>query len=152
MGIRFTTNTWRAPLQLIDCWLPVQESRATATTHPTPRLLQRFAKAGWLRRPPLGNPPLTANAQRNHQAPRHPRLADIQCRSNNTDRLTMAEAMAAWFSRGASIRCAPSSSGWLRSNNACVDSRPPSPQSPARHSAMPHSWLSKTMKLRGLMV
>ena len=42
MGIRFTTNTWRAPLQLTDCWLPVQESRATATTHPTPRLLQRF--------------------------------------------------------------------------------------------------------------
>ena len=84
MGIRFTTNTWRAPLQLIDCWLPVQESRATATTHPTPRLLQRFAKAGWLRRPPLGNPPLSANAQRNHQAPRHPRLADTQCRSNNT--------------------------------------------------------------------
>jgi hypothetical protein len=28
MGIRFTNNTWRAPLQLIDSWLPA------ANTHP----------------------------------------------------------------------------------------------------------------------
>ena len=84
MGIRFTTNTWRAPLQLIDCWLPIQESRAAATPEPTPRLLQRFAKAGWLHRSSLGNPSVTANTQRNHQSPRLLRPADVQCRSKNT--------------------------------------------------------------------
>lgn len=84
MGIRFTTNTWRAPLQLIDCWLPIQEPRATASPYPTPRLLQRFAKAGWLRRPSLANPPVTGNMQRNRQAARQTRLTDIPCGSTNT--------------------------------------------------------------------
>ena len=50
MGIRFTTNTWRAPLQLIDCWLPTQAPAPTRTMPSGQRLLQRFVKAGWLRR------------------------------------------------------------------------------------------------------
>lgn len=48
MGIRFNTNTWRAPLQLIDCWLPLQPSRVTAP-RAMPLFLQRFARAGWLK-------------------------------------------------------------------------------------------------------
>jgi hypothetical protein len=52
MGIRFNTNTWRAPLQLIDCWLPHQPTSTLTPTKPAPRLLQRFAKAGWLSKPP----------------------------------------------------------------------------------------------------
>ncbi len=50
MGNRFTTNTWRAPLQLIDCWLPMQSTAPTRATPRGQRLLQRFVKAGWLRR------------------------------------------------------------------------------------------------------
>lgn len=50
MGKIFNTNTWRAPLQLIDCWLPLPSQR-----HPRPaascvpaKAVQRFARAGWL--------------------------------------------------------------------------------------------------------
>ena len=55
MGKIFTTNTWRAPLQLIDCWLPAPSVRsAPAANEPlVTRAVQRFARAGWLRR---GNP------------------------------------------------------------------------------------------------
>ena len=48
MGIRLNTNTWRAPLQLIDCWLPLQASH-TPTQRAMPLFLQRFARAGWLK-------------------------------------------------------------------------------------------------------
>ncbi|QHE85966.1 hypothetical protein [Hydrogenophaga sp. BPS33] len=52
MGKLFTTNTWRAPLQLIDCWLPTPSIRSTpAANEPlVTRAVQRFAKAGWLGR------------------------------------------------------------------------------------------------------
>jgi hypothetical protein len=50
MGIRFTANTWRAPLQLIDCWLPAPQPCLAESSVIAPRLLQRFAKAGWLHR------------------------------------------------------------------------------------------------------
>ena len=50
MGIRFISNTWRAPLQLIDCWLPLPTSLADIRTPTLPRILQRFARAGWLGR------------------------------------------------------------------------------------------------------
>ena len=50
MGIRFTTNTWRAPLQLIDCWLPITPPRAQPKAVLAPRALQRFIRAGWLNR------------------------------------------------------------------------------------------------------
>jgi hypothetical protein len=52
MGILFNTNTWRAPLQLIDCWLPAPSTRRTpAANEPlASRAVQRFARAGWLSR------------------------------------------------------------------------------------------------------
>lgn len=52
MGKIFNTNTWRAPLQLIDCWLPSPSIRqATAANEPlVTRAVQRFARAGWLGR------------------------------------------------------------------------------------------------------
>ncbi|MDO9437494.1 hypothetical protein [Hydrogenophaga sp.] len=52
MGKIFTTNTWRAPLQLIDCWLPAPSMRnAAAANEPlVTRAVQRFARAGWLGR------------------------------------------------------------------------------------------------------
>jgi hypothetical protein len=52
MGILFNTNTWRAPLQLIDCWLPAPAlRRAPAANEPlASRAVQRFALAGWLSR------------------------------------------------------------------------------------------------------
>lgn len=49
MGIRISSATWRAPLQLIDSWLPAPTTPCTARRQPTP-WLQRFAKAGWLGR------------------------------------------------------------------------------------------------------
>ena len=61
MGLFFQANTWRAPLQLIDCWLP--EPAADAHKHPpTPRpthtsaALMRFARAGWLGHPAANGP------------------------------------------------------------------------------------------------
>lgn len=48
MGIRFTTNTWRAPLQLIDSWLPTPTFNQQAKT--APKVVQLFARAGWLGR------------------------------------------------------------------------------------------------------
>ena len=51
MGIRFNTNTWRAPLLLIDSWLPPSFERVGAARS-LPQILQRFVRAGWLTRPP----------------------------------------------------------------------------------------------------
>ena len=58
MGIRIHRNTWRAPLQLIDSWLPPADKPA-----PAPNRLgtaaQRFVRAGWLSRRmtmPTGHP------------------------------------------------------------------------------------------------
>jgi len=53
MGIRFNTNTWRAPLLLIDSWLPPSFERAGAG-RALPQVLQRFVRAGWLARPTMG--------------------------------------------------------------------------------------------------
>ena len=51
MGIRFTTNTWRAPLLLIDSWLPLAPStRNHSARHMLPQAVQRFTRAGWLGR------------------------------------------------------------------------------------------------------
>ncbi|WP_157559318.1 hypothetical protein [Hydrogenophaga crassostreae] len=73
MGIRFNTNTWRAPLQLIDCWLPRQPSTARASAMPAPRLLQRFAKAGWLNSPLSSGAPIATNARSPSQTKHHGR-------------------------------------------------------------------------------
>jgi hypothetical protein len=59
MGIRFNTNTWRAPLLLIDSWLPLNPERPSLP-RPLSRSLQRFSRAGWLGRnitPDLGSAP-----------------------------------------------------------------------------------------------
>lgn len=50
MGIRIHRNTWSAPLQLIDCWLPPAR---TAAVKPLllSRVASRFIQAGWLQRP-----------------------------------------------------------------------------------------------------
>lgn len=63
MGKLFNTNTWRAPLQLIDCWLPSPSIReAAAANEPlVTRAVQRFARAGWLGR---GTPANAASALR----------------------------------------------------------------------------------------
>lgn len=52
MGKLFNNSTWRAPLQLIDCWLPSAAIRKVpAANEPlTTRAVQRFARAGWLKR------------------------------------------------------------------------------------------------------
>lgn len=48
MGIRIQRNTWRAPLQLIDSWLP--QPPAASARHKLTSVAQRFARAGWLGR------------------------------------------------------------------------------------------------------
>lgn len=48
MGIRIHRNTWRAPLQLIDSWLPQPE--AAPPRRKLTSITQRFARAGWLGR------------------------------------------------------------------------------------------------------
>ena len=64
MGKIFSTNTWRAPLQLIDCWLPSPAIRqAPAANEPiATRAVQRFTRAGWLNRNPGANPPAALRA------------------------------------------------------------------------------------------
>lgn len=74
MGILFNTNTWRAPLQLIDCWLPAPAKRRTlAANEPLANhAVQRFARAGWLGRPParaaLPSGALMAHTKRSENA------------------------------------------------------------------------------------
>ena len=50
MGFRFISNSWRAPLQLIDCWLPIPSSRVDSPPRSLTQILQRFTRAGWLGR------------------------------------------------------------------------------------------------------
>lgn len=66
MGIRFTSSSrsWRAPLQLIDSWLPASTGPVRSTKPaPASRAVQLFARAGWLKgvgltstthKPPIG--------------------------------------------------------------------------------------------------
>lgn len=51
MGIRIASSSWRAPLQLIDSWLPTP-AQTCLPRRPLAPLLQRFARAGWLGRAP----------------------------------------------------------------------------------------------------
>jgi len=67
MGIRFTTNTWRAPLLLIDSWLPAaahQPSRPVTARAPLPQVVQRFTRAGWLGRAVVASPAVAAVSSR----------------------------------------------------------------------------------------
>jgi len=50
MGIRFKSNTWRAPLRLIDNLLPLRTATQAAIPRKPSRALQLFARAGWLNR------------------------------------------------------------------------------------------------------
>jgi len=56
----FASNSWRKPLQLIDCWLPEPRSGAatprTVSTTPTSPTVRRFARAGWLGRSAANGP------------------------------------------------------------------------------------------------
>lgn len=63
MGIRFTTNTWRAPLQLIDCWLPAASQRPS-TQRTMSQVVRHFTRAGWLGRAM----DVSAPAANNHMA------------------------------------------------------------------------------------
>lgn len=66
MGLFFQARSWRAPLQLIDCWLPAPSASGrdahrnpSVTPRPTPSpTVQRFARAGWLGRPAANAPQL----------------------------------------------------------------------------------------------
>jgi hypothetical protein len=67
MGKIFNTNTWRAPLQLIDCWLPLPSERQVrpAAAFNAAKAVQRFARAGWLNREAANGPASQARPQRN---------------------------------------------------------------------------------------
>ena len=61
MGLFSSVNTWRAPLQLIDCWLPEPARPQPVTTRPVAAMpssaaLKRFSRAGWLGRPAANAP------------------------------------------------------------------------------------------------
>lgn len=47
MGIHIVSKSWRAPLQLIDSWLPAPTSTCVKR-HPAGPAMQRFLRAGWL--------------------------------------------------------------------------------------------------------
>lgn len=73
MGIRFKTNTWRTPLQLIDSWLP--PPAPTGRPQATPKVAQLFARAGWLGRALSGS----ATTATPHNSP-HPVTPSRPCR------------------------------------------------------------------------
>ncbi len=70
MGLFFSARSWRAPLQLIDCWLPEPAAaarnraesgprpHAPTSVPPTSLTVQRFARAGWLGRQAANAPRL----------------------------------------------------------------------------------------------
>ena len=60
MGKIFNTNTWRAPLQLIDCWLPLPSERRArpADSFTAAKTVERFSRAGWLNREAANGPTL----------------------------------------------------------------------------------------------
>lgn len=81
MGIRFTTNTWRAPLQLIDSWLPAPTFNQQAKT--PQKVAQQFIRAGWLGRHAkgAGTAANVTSTQHGVKAPRPRRVHELQ----NTD-------------------------------------------------------------------
>src|SRR5690606_1047171 len=75
----FVSNTWRAPLQLIDCWLPIPASQANRQPGTLPKILKRFTRAGWLGRTDNAASPLcpvqtVRQAPSNSPRPRHVRV------------------------------------------------------------------------------
>jgi hypothetical protein len=49
MGKLFQTNTWRAPLRLIECWLPEPGSPSRKPASLGNSLVDKFSRAGWLK-------------------------------------------------------------------------------------------------------
>ena len=49
MGKLFQTNTWRAPLRLIECWLPEPGLPTRQPASITNALVDKFSRAGWLK-------------------------------------------------------------------------------------------------------
>lgn len=47
MGIHLLSKSWRAPLRLIDSWLPAPAPRGMKKAVAAP-LMRRFVRAGWL--------------------------------------------------------------------------------------------------------
>lgn len=79
MGIRISSSTWRAPLQLIDSWLPAP-SPSCQTRRTASPWLQRFAKAGWLGRttPPAEIGPRSSSPLVPPQCPATVRAAPVR--------------------------------------------------------------------------
>lgn len=75
MGIRFNSHSksWRAPLQLIDSWLPVRSQRLAAQAAPS-RAIQLFTRAGWLNTSPAMMQKAQARDQPCLAQPRTPNL------------------------------------------------------------------------------
>ncbi len=109
MGFFSASKTWRAPLQLIDCWLPDRHVNG-ATADVTRRgreaapLLHKFRRAGWLA-PAAGAPqwasipsvvaikPHKGRAPARRQAAAHTKPA-AQARLTGDGRLWIAGRMA----------------------------------------------------------
>lgn len=74
MGNLFTRNSWRAPLQLIDCWLPLP-ANGHVSKRPAAKVLHLFNRAGWLQpatrtaRPDFITPSGHTSASRNTWMP-----------------------------------------------------------------------------------
>lgn len=77
MGIRLTTDTWRAPLQLIDCWLPRQITPQNGRTATDTPWLRRFVRAGW-----LGRKATTASLARPQPASGEPSMSPVSIQSH----------------------------------------------------------------------
>jgi len=63
MGKLFQTNTWRAPLRLIECWLPEPEEQARKAQFPASGLIGKFSRAGWLKGSAANAPSLISSHQ-----------------------------------------------------------------------------------------
>lgn len=76
MGIRFTTPTWRAPLQIIDSWLPAPTINQRA--NPLEKAVRLFTGGGWLGRHDPSPAPqpndMAASASSNATRPRRLRV------------------------------------------------------------------------------
>ncbi|WP_374521498.1 hypothetical protein [Hydrogenophaga sp.] len=73
MGKLFQTNTWRAPLRLIECWLPEPGLRPSQPATLTSTLVDKFSRAGWLKSHAANAPCLAPTA---HVSATSPKLAN----------------------------------------------------------------------------
>lgn len=59
MGKLFQTNTWRAPLRLIECWLPEPGLPVRQPASLANALVDKFSRAGWLKSHAANAPRIT---------------------------------------------------------------------------------------------